>query len=162
MDYCLVYIMHSRYVKAPSIASPCTFDNTPHAKSLSSSSSSTGTVVPSRQPSHLANLGSYRGYIYTYIYIPPASLPRTHALPSSMSTINTQIRTSHEAASVAEQEDGRAAVVLGLAELVQHVLLGPLDGAVGELLEQLLHHLRHDVARRDGVHADVLDAPFHR
>lgn len=79
-----------------------------------------------------------------------------------MPTIDPQVGPSHEAAGVAEQEDGGAAVVLGPAERAQHVLLRPLDLALRELDEQLLHHLRHDVPRRYRVHADPVAAPLHR
>lgn len=79
-----------------------------------------------------------------------------------MSTVDAQVGARHEATGVAEQEHRRPAVVLGLAQFVQHVLLGPLDLPVGEPLEQLLHHLRDDVAGRDRVDADVFDAPFRR
>lgn len=85
-----------------------------------------------------------------------------YLLPSSVPAVDAQVGAGHEAAGVGEQEDGGAAVVLGLAQLVEHVLLGPLDGAVGEPLEQPLHHLRHDVPRRDRVHPDVLNPPLRR
>ncbi len=82
-------------------------------------------------------------------------------LPRGVPAIYPQVGTCHEAAGIAEQEDGGPAVVLGLAERVQHVLLGPLGLAFRELREELLHHLRHDVPRGDGVHPDPFDAPFH-
>ena len=78
-----------------------------------------------------------------------------------MPAVYPQVRPRHEPAGVAEQEDGRATVVLGLAEHVQHVLLRPLNLALWELGEELLHHLRHDVPWRDGVDPDSLVAPLH-
>lgn len=79
-----------------------------------------------------------------------------------MSTVDPQVGPRHEAASVAQQEDGGAAVVLGPAERAEHVVLRPFDLALRELVEQFLHHLRHDVSRRYRVHADPVAAPLHR
>lgn len=77
-----------------------------------------------------------------------------------MATVHAQITTSHETACIAEQEHRRTAVLLGTGQTAQHVLLGPLVAALGELDEQLLDHLRDDVARGNGVDADVVLAPF--
>ncbi len=81
-------------------------------------------------------------------------------LPRSMATVNAQVTTSHEAARIAEQEDRRTAVLLRAGQTAQHVLLGPLVAALGELDKQILNHLRDDVARGNGVDADVVLAPF--
>lgn len=62
-------------------------------------------------------------------------------LPSSMATVNPQIRSGHESTGIAEQEYSGATVVLRLAELVQHVVSGPLRLALGVLHKQLLNHL---------------------
>lgn len=86
-------------------------------------------------------------------------LPMLH-LPRSMATVNAQVTTSHEAASIAEQEDCSTTVLLRAGQTAQHVLLGPLVAALGELDEQLLDHLSDDVARGNGVDADVVLAPF--
>lgn len=77
-----------------------------------------------------------------------------------MSTVNAQVTTSHEAASIAEQEDSRPAVLLRTGQTAQHVLLGPLVAALRELDEELLDHCGDDVAGGDGVDADVVLAPF--
>lgn len=77
-----------------------------------------------------------------------------------MPAIDPKISARHEAARIAEQEDGGAAVVLGGAELAEHVLAGPLDLALREPVEQRPHHVRHDVARGDGVDADPVLAPL--
>lgn len=77
-----------------------------------------------------------------------------------MATVNAQVAARHETAGIAEQEDGRAAVFFRAGQAAQHVLLGPLVAALGEVDEELLHHGRDDVAGRDGVDADVVLAPF--
>lgn len=77
-----------------------------------------------------------------------------------MATVHAQITTSHETACIAEQEHCRTAVLLGTGQTAQHVLLGPLVAALGVLDEQLLDHLRDDVARGNGVDADVVLAPL--
>lgn len=78
-----------------------------------------------------------------------------------MSAVDAQVRARHEAAGIAEQEDGSAAVVLGLAECAEHVVGGPLGLALGVLDEELLNHVGDDVAGRDGVDADAVGTPFH-
>lgn len=84
----------------------------------------------------------------------------SHSLPGTVATINPQIRARHKAARLTNEEHSGAAVLLGLAELAQHILRGPVPFALGVLLEQRLDHGRHDVARRDGVHADAVLAPL--
>lgn len=81
-------------------------------------------------------------------------------LPSSVTTINAQVATSHKAASITEQEDSSTTVLLGTRQTAQHVLLGPLVASLGEVDEELLHHGGDDVARGDGVDTDVVLAPF--
>lgn len=77
-----------------------------------------------------------------------------------MSAIDPEIRARHETAGVAEEEDGSAAVLVGRAETAEHVLLGPLLSSLGVLEEEVLEHLGEDVAGREGVDADAVDAPF--
>lgn len=77
-----------------------------------------------------------------------------------MSAIDAQVAARHEAAGVAEQEHGGTAVLAGLAEPVEHVVLGPLDLALRVLHEERLDHGGDDVAGRDGVDADAVSAPF--
>lgn len=77
-----------------------------------------------------------------------------------MSTINSQIRTRHESARFTDQEHGGAPKVFRPAQLAKHVLFRPLLPTLRELLEELFDHGRYDVARRDGVDADAVLAPF--
>jgi hypothetical protein len=63
-------------------------------------------------------------------------------LPSGVAAIYPEIRTRHEPAGIAEEEHGRTPVVLGLAQLVEHVVRRPLLFTLWELLEKLLNHLR--------------------
>lgn len=77
-----------------------------------------------------------------------------------MPTIHPQVRARHETARVADQENTRAAILLGSAQPAQHVLRRPVCPALRVLLEQLLDHGRHDVAGRDGVDADAVGAPL--
>lgn len=93
------------------------------------------------------------------IIIRQLSPPCLH-LPRGMATVHAQVATSHEAARIAEQEHGGTAVLLRAGQTAQHVLLGPLVAALGELDEQLLDHLGDDVAWGNGVDADVVLAPL--
>lgn len=78
-----------------------------------------------------------------------------------MSTVHAQVAAGHEAACIAKQENGSAAVLLRTGQAAEHVLLGPLVAALGEVDEQLLDHGSDDVAGGDGVDSDVVLAPFH-
>lgn len=99
------------------------------------------------------SIGQVTRHQYNKLHPPPS-------LPSGMATVNAQVAASHEAASIAEQEDGGTAVLLRAGQTAQHVLLGPLVAALGEVNEELLHHGGDDVAGGDGVDADVVLAPF--
>lgn len=79
-----------------------------------------------------------------------------------MATVDTDIAASHEAAGIAEEEDGGSAVVLRGGQTAKHVLLGPLGAALGVLDEQLLNHGSDDVARRDGVDSNAILTPLRR
>jgi hypothetical protein len=81
-------------------------------------------------------------------------------LPCGVAAIHAQVTSSHEAASIAEKEDSGATVLFRPGETGKHVLLGPLVAAFGELDKQLLNHSGDNVARGDGVDADVVGAPF--
>ena len=81
-------------------------------------------------------------------------------LPRGVATIHSQVTSSHEAASIAEQEDSGATVLFRSGETGKHVLFGPLVATVGKLDEQFLNHSGDNVARGDGVHADVVGTPF--
>lgn len=96
---------------------------------------------------------------HTY-FLPPRSLRGTS--PRGMATVHPQVGTGHEAAGVAEKEDGGAPVLLGVAETAQHVGIGPAGLPLGEGVEQGSRHRRDDVAGRDGVDADAVLAPFGR
>lgn len=86
---------------------------------------------------------------------------RQPILPRRVSTIDPQVTAGHEAAGVAEEEDGGAAVLPGHAQPLEHVVVGPDLPALGEALKELLGHGGDDVARREGVDADAAGAPFH-
>lgn len=92
-------------------------------------------------------------------YNSSTSSPLPH-LPRGMATVHAQVATSHEAARIAEQEHCGTAVLLWTGQTAQHVLLGPLVAALGELDEQLLDHLGDDVAGGNSVDADVILAPL--
>lgn len=77
-----------------------------------------------------------------------------------MASVNPQVASGHEAASIADEEDAGASVFVWVAELAQHILRGPVAASLGVLLEESLHHLSHDIARRNGVDADAVGTPF--
>lgn len=77
-----------------------------------------------------------------------------------MATIHAEVTTSHEAASIAKQEDRGTTVLFRAGETTEHILLGPLLAALGELNEQLLNHSSNNIAWGDGVDADVVGSPF--
>lgn len=81
-------------------------------------------------------------------------------LPSSMSTVNTEIASRHEAAGVAKQEYGSTAIFLGDAKSLKHVLLGPLFLSLGVVVEQVQQHLSQDVSGRECVDADAILTPL--
>lgn len=81
-------------------------------------------------------------------------------LPSSVTSVNADIRTSHEAAGIAHEEDGRATELGRVADAAKHVLAGPLGLALGVYVKQVLQHFGLDVAGRQGVDADAVLAPF--
>ena len=77
-----------------------------------------------------------------------------------MATVNPQIRSGHEAASLAKEENSSAPVFLRVAETAKHVGVGPVGPAFGERLEQAGGHGGDDVAGGDSVDADAVLAPF--
>ena len=77
-----------------------------------------------------------------------------------MTTVNAQVGTSHEAAGITDQKDTGATELVRQRQATEHVFLGPLLLAVGEVVEEVLQHLGHDVAGREGVDADAVGAPF--
>lgn len=80
--------------------------------------------------------------------------------PCGVTTVHAKVATSHEAAGVAKEEDCCTAVLVGCRKSAEHVLLGPLVAALGELFEQLLDHGGDNVSRGDGVDADIVLTPF--
>lgn len=82
------------------------------------------------------------------------------SLPGSVAAIHSQVASRHEATSITEEEDGSTTVFIWVGESAEHVLLGPLIATVRELVEQLLNHGGDNVARGDGVDADVELTPF--
>jgi hypothetical protein len=80
--------------------------------------------------------------------------------PSTVPTINSQIRPCHEAASIADEKNSCPSVFLWLAQSVQHVLLRPLVLPLGILHEQSFNHRRHDITWGYGVYPDTVHAPF--
>ena len=78
-----------------------------------------------------------------------------------MSSINLQIRTRHKSTRITDQEHRGPPVILWLAQFPQHVLRRPCLPPFGIQLEQLLNHVGHDIAWRDGVDAYAVGfAPF--
>lgn len=79
-----------------------------------------------------------------------------------MTAINPHVRASHEARRIAAQEHSGALIVLSITQPAKHVLCRPIGSSLWELDEELLDHAGDDIARRDGVNADAVHAPFGR
>jgi len=79
-----------------------------------------------------------------------------------MPTVDPEIRAGHETTGVTNEKDRGAAILLGRAELAEHVLRRPVPFPLGVLLEQRLNHRRHDVARGDGIDANTMRTPLRR
>jgi len=79
-----------------------------------------------------------------------------------MPTIHSQVRSGHEPAGIAQQEDGGTPIILRGAKLAQHILRRPVALPLREFLEQGLDHVRDDVARRDSIDADAVLTPLGR
>lgn len=77
-----------------------------------------------------------------------------------MTTIHTEVTASHEAASIANEEDCCTTIFLRPGETTKHILLGPLLATLRELNEQLLDHSCDNVARGDSVNTDIIGSPF--
>lgn len=63
-----------------------------------------------------------------------------------MTAVYAQVRGSHEAAGIADEEDCCSSILLRYTELAKHVLRRPVTLALRILLEQRFHHGCHDVA----------------
>ena len=83
-------------------------------------------------------------------------------LPGSVSSIDDQGITRHEAAGIAQHEQRRAPVLFRRRQPSQHILPLPRLPQARILPEVLLHHRRHDVARAQAVDPDSLLPPLHR
>lgn len=83
-------------------------------------------------------------------------------LPSSVAAIDEESAASHEAASIRQAEESRAAEFLGNSQTTKHVLSFPSSAGSGVLLKDLVDHGGDDVAWAEGVDADTVAAPFHR
>lgn len=81
-------------------------------------------------------------------------------LPSGMASIYAQITACHETTGVTDQECCGPSVFLRLAETAQHVLLWPLNAALGVFDEEVFYHCGYDVAWGDGVDSDTVGPPF--
>jgi hypothetical protein len=77
-----------------------------------------------------------------------------------VATIHAEVATSHEAASIAKQEDCGATVLFWAGETAKHVLFGPLLTTLRELNKQVLNHGSDNVAWGDSVDANVIGTPF--
>lgn len=77
-----------------------------------------------------------------------------------MPTINPQIAPRHKATRIAYQKHRGAPILLRRTKLAQHILRRPIALALRVLLEQRFDHGGDDVARRDGIDADAVGAPF--
>jgi hypothetical protein len=77
-----------------------------------------------------------------------------------MPSIHTEVTTRHEATRITDQKYRRTAILLGLGQPTQHVLLGPVVAAIGELHEQIFDHRGDDVSGGDGVDADGVLTPL--
>lgn len=77
-----------------------------------------------------------------------------------MAAIHPQVTPRHEATGVTKEEDGSSTVLIWGRESAEHVLLWPLIAPLRVLVEQFLDHGGDNVARGDGVDADVELAPF--
>jgi hypothetical protein len=77
-----------------------------------------------------------------------------------VASIDAQVASGHETASIAEKEDSCSAVLLRRGQTSKHVVLGPLVAALGVLDEELLNHSGDDITGRDSVDTDVVLAPL--
>jgi hypothetical protein len=77
-----------------------------------------------------------------------------------MASVYAQVGPGHEAACITDQEDGSTPILLRLTQSSQHVLFRPLGLPLRKPFEEHGHHRRHNIAWRNGVHADPILAPF--
>lgn len=80
--------------------------------------------------------------------------------PRAVTTVDAQISTRHKATGIAKQEDGRSAVLAGVAEATEHVGVGPVPLPLGEGFEETGRHGCDDVTGRDRVDTDSMLTPF--
>lgn len=77
-----------------------------------------------------------------------------------MSAVNAEVAARHEAAGIAEEEEGGTAIFLRLAESLEHVLRGPLRLSLWILFKQIEEHLCCAVSRRERVDTNAMHTPF--
>lgn len=99
------------------------------------------------------------GPIYKFVTSDAVAMG-TRISPGSMSAVNAEVATRHEAAGVAEEEEGGAAILLGLAESLEHVLRGPLRLSLWVLFKQVEEHLGRAISRRECVDTNAVHTPF--
>ena len=108
----------------------------------------------SQSPKNIASTKKHQARLERPIRAPTKSqIPLS---PRSVSTINLQITTSHEAARITNAEHRRTSVLLGQTQLAQHILRRPIASALWVFFEESLHHCGCDVAGGDGVDADAV------
>lgn len=90
----------------------------------------------------------------------PSNNRQLSKLPRRMSAVDSQIRRSHEATRITDQEYRRSSVLLRYTQLSEHILRGPVSLSLGILLEKSFYHCGDDVAGGDGVDADSVGTPF--
>lgn len=79
-----------------------------------------------------------------------------------MATVHAEVATSHETAGIAKQEHRGATILLRTGKTAEHIFLRPLLAALRELHKQFLYHRSDDIARRDGIDANIVSSPFSR
>lgn len=91
---------------------------------------------------------------------PPVQCCCALDLPRRMATIYPQIRSSHEATGITDQEHRGTSILMRQTQLSKHILLRPLTSSLWKLLEQSFNHGRYDVSGTDCVNSDTVLAPF--
>lgn len=77
-----------------------------------------------------------------------------------MTTVNAQVRSSHEAAGITDKEDGSTTELRRITDAAKHVLAGPLGLALGVDVEEVLEHLGLDVSGGEGVDTNAVLTPL--
>lgn len=77
-----------------------------------------------------------------------------------MSTVDPQVAPCHEATRLADEENRGSAVLMRVAEAVEHVTISPICSPLGILVEQRFRHGSHDVPGGNGVDTNAVLAPL--